>query len=242
MIIEGSVSLKAAILGNRRKINKIFIDKNKKDHDTNFIIHRANDKNIPIEFLSRDEINNIAKGRTHGGILGDVSPRTYQSIDETICENAFIVVLEGVEDPFNLGYVCRSLYSAGCCGLILRKRDWSEVESIILKSSAGAYEYINIILSENIAKTISKYKELGFNTYAAMRKNAISYLDADFTNKTLIAIGGEMRGLSSSTLNEIDQNIFIPYANDFKNALNASGAASVLGFEVFRQRNTNCDL
>lgn len=237
MILEGSVSVKAAILAGHRTITKLVVDEKKKDHDTSFILHRAKERNIPVEFLSRDKIDHIAEGKTHGGILCEASQRMYQTMEDTLEGNPFVVVVEGVEDPFNLGYIARSLYSAGCTGLILRERNWDNVEKIILKSSAGAFDYLNVVMSFDIPETIRKYKEIGFQTYAAMRKNAINYLDADYRQKVLLAIGGEMRGLSSATLKEMDQNIFIPYANDFKNALNASGAASVLGFEVFRQRN-----
>lgn len=236
MILEGSVSVKAAILAGRREITKLVVDKKKKDHDTSFLLHRAQERNIPITFASRETIDEMSEGRTHGGILCEASARVYQTKEDTLKGNPFVVLVEGVEDPFNLGYIARSLYSAGCTGLILRERKWDEAEKVILRSSAGAFDFMNVVMSVDLPEIIRFYKENGFTTYAAMRKDAISYLDADYTQKTFLAIGGEMRGLSSSTLKEVDQNIFIPYANDFRNALNASGAASVLGFEVFRQR------
>lgn len=238
MIFEGALSTKAALLGKRRKVNKIYIDKEKKDRNTTFIIQQAENKNVTVEYLLRDQIDQLCKGKTHGGICCDVEERQYQSLQEVFKKeaNPFICVLEGIEDPFNLGYALRSLYSAGCHGVILRKRDWSFVEDVIIKSSAGASEYIQWIESEDVQKEIQFCKKQGCKCYAAMRKEAISYFEADYTTPLVLAIGGEMRGLSRAVLDEVDQNVMIPYANDFKNSLNASSAVAALSFEVMRQR------
>ena len=187
--------------------------------------------------LERKEINAMAAGRTHGGLVAEASPRIYQELSECMHgKTPFLVLLEGVEDPFNLGYIIRTLYSAGCDGLILPRHDWTSAESTIAKSSAGAFEYMNIVMSDDLPKLVKDIKKQGIKTYAAMRKDAITYLEADYRQPCLLAIGGEMRGLSSAVRNEIERNIYIPYANDFRNALNAASAAAVLSFEVYRQR------
>ncbi|MFV0379785.1 MAG: TrmH family RNA methyltransferase [Anaerorhabdus sp.] len=238
MIFEGALSTKAAIISSRRKVEKIYIEKNKNDRNTRFIIDRANRKNIPIVFTSREEIDALATGKTHGGIIAVVQERKYQNLKQVLKnkENSFICVLEGIEDPFNLGYALRSLYSAGCDGVILRKRDWTNCESVIIKSSAAASEYINWIESEDLAKDIAYCKSMGCCAFAASRKNASSYFDAKFNQPLVLAIGGEIRGLSTEVLKEMDLSIYIPYANDFKNSLNASSAVAALSFEIVRQR------
>ena len=237
MLLEGNVSVKAAILGNHRKVEKLYYDKHKNDKDLNFILHRAKEKGIPCMPLEREEINAMATGRTHGGLVAQAGPRVYQELSECMHGEApFLVLLEGVEDPFNLGYIIRTLYSAGCDGLILPRHDWASAESTIAKSSAGAFEYLNIVMSDDLPQLVKDIKKQGIKTYAAMRKDAITYLEADYRKPSLIAIGGEMRGLSSAVRNEIEQNIYIPYANDFRNALNAASATAVLSFEVYRQR------
>ena len=237
MLLEGNVSIKAAILGNHRKVEKLYYDKHKNDKDLNFILQRAKEKGIPCMPLEREEINAMATGRTHGGLVAEVGPRVYQELSECMHgKTPFLVLLEGVEDPFNLGYIIRTLYSAGCDGLILPRHDWASAESTIAKSSAGAFEYMNIVMSDDLPRLVKDIKKQGIKTYAAMRKDAITYLEADYRKPSLIAIGGEMRGLSSAVRNEIEQNIYIPYANDFRNALNAASAAAVLSFEVYRQR------
>lgn len=237
MIIEGKVSVKAALLAHKRDITCIYLEENRHDKEAHFIERKAEELNVHVQKCSRDKIDEMATGRTHGGVLADVSERTYQNLEDCFDEeNPFLVLVEGVEDPFNLGYIMRSLYSAGCHGLILRKRDWHHVESTILKSSAGASEYMNIIMMDDVSEAVDICKKHGLTAYAAMRKDAIPYFEANFKQPILLCIGGEMRGLSSSVLKKIDQNIFIPYANDFRNALNAAGASAALGFEVLRQR------
>ena len=237
MLLEGNVSVKAAILGNHRKVEKLYYDKHKNDKDLNFILQRAKEKGIPCMPLEREEINAMATGRTHGGLVAQAGPRVYQELSECMHGKLpFLVLLEGVEDPFNLGYIIRTLYSAGCDGLILPRHDWASAESTIVKSSAGAFEYLNIVMSDDLPQLVKDIKKQGIMTYAAMRKDAITYLEADYRKSCLLAIGGEMRGLSSAVRNEIEQNIYIPYANDFRNALNAASAAAVLSFEVYRQR------
>ena len=236
MILEGSLSVKAAVLAGRRKVEKIYADVSKHDKDTSFILHRAQERDIEIIRAGREEIDAMASGRTHGGIICSAGPRIYQELEDVLKkEKPFIAAVEGVEDPFNLGYVIRSLYAAGCDGLLLDERDWQRAEPVILRSSAGAYEYMDIVLCDDMAKAVKTCRQKGIRCFAAMRKDAVPYDEADLKRPLLIAVGGEMRGLSSSVRNEIGNNIYIPYANDFRNALNAAGACAVLAFEVMRQ-------
>ncbi len=236
MIIEGSLSVKAAIKGNNRIVEEVIVDKTKKDKDTHYIRKLSESLDIKVRNLDRKEIDKIAVGKSHGGILAKVSNRVYQSLESCFNDLPFVALIEGIEDPFNFGYALRSLYSAGCTGVIVKKRDWTNSEETILKSSAGAFDLINIYQTEDILEAINYAKEKKCTCLAAMRKDAVSYFEADFKQPLLIAIGGEMRGLSKVVLDNVDSNIYIPYANDFRNALNASSAVGVISYEVLRQR------
>ena len=238
MILEGSISVKAALAGGHRRVNAVYMDKTRHDKESRYIRTLSKNNGVPVKEMTRGQLDETASGRTHGGVLCDAGPREYDR-KEVLFQNPcpFLAVLEGAEDPFNLGYVIRALYSGGCTGLILRTRSWEQAEPTILKSSAGAFEYLPVVMSDDPASLILEARANGIRTLAAMRRDAVPIYEADFTVPLLIAIGGEMRGLSSSVLNACEQNIYIPYANDFRNALNAAGAAAVLGFEVNRQRN-----
>ena len=237
MILEGNVSIKAAVLGGKRKTEKLYVDEKTTNKDTLWILHRAEERNIPIIRTGRETIDAMASGRTHGGLLAECGERVWQKEEDCFTDQTFIAVIEGVEDPFNLGYIARSLYSAGCTGLFLKERNWESSEPVIIRSSAGAFEAMNVVMCRDLEASVRKCRENGIHTYAAMRKDAIPYTEGDYRKDVLIAIGGEMRGLSSGVRRQIEQNIYIPYANDFRMALNAEGAAAVLGFEVLRQRN-----
>lgn len=237
MILEGMIAVKAAVLSKHYAIETVWIDQEKRDHDTAFLIRCCQQAEIPVKRVNRSEIDAMATGRTHGGIAARAQSRSYQQLSDCMQkQNPFVALAEGVEDPFNLGYLMRALYCAGCDGLILRPRDWSQCEATILKSSAGAAAWLNVVLMDP-GEAAAQCKKQGLTVYAAMRKNAIPYTEADFRKPSLLCIGGEMRGLSQAVLKQADQNIYIPYGSDFRNALNASAAAAVLGFEVLRQRS-----
>lgn len=236
MILEGKISVKAALLGGVREVRKVYISR-KPDRDTKFVIKTAQRLNVPVESITPEEAAAIASGTTHGGILAEAGPRVYQDIGDVISpEGSFVVLAEGIEDPYNLGYIMRTLYSAGCTGLIVPERSWDMSWPVMIRSSAGASEYIRLVMTKDPRAALRRLKEKGLYVYAAMREDAVSYYEADFRKDIVICLGGEMRGLSAGVLAECDRNIYIPYANDFRAALNAAGAAAALGFEVMRQR------
>ncbi|OCN04347.1 RNA methyltransferase [Erysipelotrichaceae bacterium MTC7] len=239
MLLEGNISVKAALLSPYRKVNKILIDIKKRGKDSGFIIFKAKEQNVPIEYLSREEIDSLASGKTHGGLLAEVEERTYQDITDVI-DDTFIAYVEGIEDPFNFGYIIRSLYAAGCTCIITNERNWSNAATTVTKASAGANEYMKHITTTAVEKTIKDLQNLGFNIIAAARDDtAIEMYDYDFTNKVCICIGGEKRGLSKDILEQSNQHVYIPYNTDFKNALNAVAATTILSFEVVRQRRVS---
>ncbi len=235
-ILEGNISVKAALMAEKREVYEILVDKKKKDKDTAFILRQADNRQIPIRKLEREAIDELCQGKTHGGIAAIVGEREYQTLSECIQPLSFLAIVEGVEDPYNFGYICRSLYAAGCHGMIVAQRNWSSEAGVVTKSSAGASEYLNIIPAENMQDICEELKKHDIKLFCAMREDAIEYVNANFNQSMCIAFGGEKRGLSSKILRYSDQNIYIAYGNDFKNALNGSSAVSVIAFEALRQR------
>lgn len=237
LILEGNISVKAAILANVREVFEVIVDENKNDKDTRFILAKAYEKNIPVKKISRDEIDKIADGKTHGGLIAVVGERQYQTLDHCLNhQQPFLAIIEGIEDPFNFGYICRTLYAAGCHGILVSTRNWSSAAKTVTKSSAGASEYLNIVQVEDFNETLNILHDKGITLYCAMREDAISCYEADYKQGICLAFGGEMRGLSKTILSHSDQNVFIPYQNDFKNALNGAAAVAVIAFECLRQR------
>ena len=215
-IIEGSVSVKAVLNGGKRNVSEILFDRERRDRDLSYA---------------------VATGKTHGGIIAYVGDRKYESEDELFgAENPFIVLFEGIEDPYNFGDSLRSVYAAGATGVIVPSRNWLTAASVVIKASAGASEYLPTLVSEDLGKTVLEARSRGLKVYCAERREAESLYEKDLTGPVILAVGGEMRGLSRAVLDNSDGNIFIPYGSGFRCALSASAASAVIGFEVMRQR------
>lgn len=234
--VEGALSVKAALLAGRREVAEIVIDSKKEDRDTAFIIREAGKRNVTVKRASREEIMENTSGKTHGGIYALVSERRYQSLSEEYEEGAFYCILEGIEDPFNLGYCLRSMYAAGCRAVILAARRWESAEEVIIRSSAGASEYLAVVMSSKLQEEIDFLQARGYRLVSAHRKAAESIYETDLSGKICVAVGGEMRGLSRTVLEASDRFIYIPYGKDVRVALNASSATAVIAFEINRQR------
>ncbi|QRG86208.1 RNA methyltransferase [Bulleidia sp. zg-1006] len=234
MILEGATSIKAALEAKKRVIKALYVVEKKRDRNLNYILFKAHEAGVPIHRVQREEIDALALGKTHGGLLADVSERKMDELD--IQNSSFLLVVEGVVDPFNFGYIVRTAYSAGVDGILMPEYHWHDLESVILKSSAGAFDHCPIIQSKDLAGDLKLLKQKGFTVYAGYRHQAIVYDEADYTKPSILCVGGELRGLSKQVLEQVNQAVYIPYANGFKNALNAASACSVFCFEVLRQR------
>lgn len=237
-ILEGNISIKAALLAKKRSIHKIIVDEQKHDKDTSFILHRAKEAGIEIERKERAEIDVIASGKTHGGIIAHCGERSYASLSQLVHEGEqFFALIEGVEDPFNFGYVLRALYAAGCEGVIIPPRNWTSAAGVVAKSSAGASEYLELIIAKDMDQLLQELEENNIELVCGLRKDdAINVYTYTFPKRTCLAIGGELRGLSKIVRSHSKQNIFIPYANDFRNAMTAASSTAILAFEYLRQK------
>lgn len=232
MIIEGAISVKAAINNHNRDVNTVYIDVNKKTKDFNYIRKITKLNNIELKECSKDELSNIAIGKSFGGVLADVNNRKNNDF-----EDGDIFYLDGIEDPFNLGYAMRTLYAFGVKNVLLSKRDYSEMETQLLKSSAGAYDMLNIKVVEDEIYQIKELKNKGYYLYGLYRgDNSSDIFDVQFKTKSLFMLGGEKRGISSELLNLCDEYLYISYGSDFRNSLNACGALDVVATLLYSQR------
>ncbi|MGL5978206.1 MAG: TrmH family RNA methyltransferase [Erysipelotrichaceae bacterium] len=235
-VFEGNIAVKAAIQAQRRTVLEVIVDEKKHDKDTKFIIGKAHELGLTVTKKTRAQIDAIAKGKTHGGVLARVEDISY--VDAMDYANTdFIALVEGIEDPFNFGYICRSLYAAGCKMILVQERNWMESADVVAKSSAGASEYLPMAIYSE--ETLLALKAAGFQFVCGNRKDATDVFEADLSGKILLGVGGEMRGLSKNVAALADLNVFIPYENDFRNSLNGASATSVLAFEIFRQKRKN---
>lgn len=236
-IVEGNISVKAVLLAKRRTIETILVDVKKKDRDTAFILKKAKEYGVAVQKTNREEIDALAQGKTHGGLIAICNERCFQEINEVIQkDDVFLALIEGVEDPFNFGYILRTLYAAGCDGVIIPERNWTSAAGVVTKASAGASEYLNLIVAKDMEQLLQTMKQNNIQLVCGQRSDAISLYDYTFPNRVCLAIGGEMRGLSKRVQQYSDQNVYIPYRQDFRNAMTAAASTAIFAFELVRQR------
>ena len=187
--------------------------------------------------MAAEEIEALALGTSHGGILAVCSPRSFPAASaENLPEKGFYVMLEGIEDPYNFGYCLRSLYAAGVTGIILENHNWTGVSGIVARASAGASEMFDMRISEDFAETAKAFRAAGYKFAVADKsEKSRSIYDCALKFPLLLAVGGERRGNTKAALEVADEIIELDYGRDFPAALSAASAASVIAFEIFRQ-------
>ena len=231
--IEGAISIKAALFNLKREVFKIIISKNKMKPDFKYIITEAEKKGVPISILEENEFNNYPNYKHTGGIIAEVGDYKHRDINYETLEGWY-VYLQGIEDPFNFGYCLRSLYAAGCSGVFVDERNWLIALSTVIKSSAGASEYLPIYQIK--PNSLNIFKSKGYKLVGAYRNvNSTPIHKMKFPDKFLLVVGGEKRGISRVVLNQLDYNIYIEYAVDFKMALNGSSAVSIIAFNILNE-------
>ena len=246
IIIEGKISVKAVLRSKYRKVLTIFYDvaklqrsrNTKKVRSLKRILELASTKDIKIEAVDHAWFEKNARGKTHGGMAALVSQRTYQNPSELLESNSTIVFyLDGIEDPYNLGHTIRSLYAAGMDAIIMEQRNWLNADSIIIKSSAGTSELMPIALVKNLESTMDSFKSNDYTIACTVKEKGQVIYQTKLPLPLFIVIGGEKRGIKPSLLEEADLRLTIPYGREFAKSLALNSAATIIGFEILRQRS-----
>ena len=240
-ILEGMTSISALLNSNGvndRKIEKVLIDRAKrksKSAQIGFLTAKSHELGFPVEFVDSAEIDVLAVGNTHGGILALCTPRTIPTLSaEDIQPNQFYVYLEGIEDPYNFGYAIRSLYAAGVSGIVLPPRNWMSAGGVVARASAGASECLPIFQADG-EDAVKLFKEAKYTVLCAGIRDSVSVFEEHFPYPVLLVVGGEKRGISRALLDAADHIVRIDYGRDFSGSLSAASAATVMAFEIFRQ-------
>lgn len=229
------------LLASGRDIEKVYIQYGDREGSVNLLLGIASERKLPIHEVERAKLDSIACGGNHQGIIAIAAERNYASVEEILNyadekgEAPFIIILDGVEDPHNLGALIRSAECAGAHGVIIPKRRAVGLTSTAVKASAGAAEHMRVAKVTNIASTIDELKERGLWFYAA-DMDGNSYYDTDFSGGVALVMGSEGYGISRLVKEKCDFVVSIPLYGSV-NSLNVSCAGAVLMTEVARQRN-----
>ena len=232
-------------LKSGRRIDRILILKDA-EGSVRKIIGMAREKGIIISYAERSTLDRVTGGAPHQGVAAYASDFEYCEPEDILNaaaekgEPPFIVVLDGIEDPHNLGAIMRTADAAGAHGVIIPKRRAATVTAAAEKSSAGASAYIRVARVSNIAQTLQYLKREGVWT-AAVDMDGASYIQTDLSGAIALVIGGEGSGVSRLVKETCDFCVSIPMKGGV-NSLNASNAAAILMYEVLRSRSDGARL
>lgn len=238
--VEGRNSV-IELLESGRDINKIFIAEGEKHGSINKIMSMAKTKKVIVTEISKAKLNQMAQTENHQGVIAIVPPFDYCEVEDILKEaqarkeQPFILILDGIEDPHNLGSIIRTAETAGVHGIIIPKRRAASVNSTVNKVSAGAVEHMKIARVNNINETIEYLKENGVWIYGTDMHTDKYYYDEDYKGSVAIVIGSEGFGMSRLVKENCDFLIKIPMKGKIT-SLNASVSAGIVMYEAVKQR------
>lgn len=238
--IEGRNPVIEALKADR-EIEKIIIAKGTKEGSINKIVAMARDKKIMIQNVDRAKLDGMSDTKSHQGVIAIAAAYKYKTVDDILNlakvrdEEPFIIILDQIEDPHNLGAIIRTAESAGAHGLIIPERRSVGVTAVVAKTSAGAIEYLPVAKVTNISDTIEKLKKLNIWVYGADVDGENYYYEKDLRGSIALVIGNEGKGMSRIVKEKCDFLVKIPMKGKVS-SLNASVAASILIYDVVRQR------
>jgi 23S rRNA (guanosine2251-2'-O)-methyltransferase len=229
------------VLKSDRDIDKILVQKGEVEGSIRKIIGDAKQQGIVVQEVEKAKLDEVCSMEKHQGVVAFVAAKKYVEIDEMLNdakakgEDPFIVILDNIQDPHNLGAIIRSAHNAGVHGIIIPKRRAAGLTSTVAKTSAGALEYMKIAKVSNISQTIEDLKKKGIWVACGDMDGEIMYTD-NMKGPIGIVIGSEGEGVSKNVKAKCDFVVSIPMYGKVS-SLNASVAASLMVYEVVRQRN-----
>ena len=238
-IIAGRNPVMEAIRSGR-SIESILVAKGERSGSVVAIIAKAKQKNIPIKDVDSKKLDFLAKGVNHQGIVAQCAVKEYSTLEDIFAlaeergESPFIIVLDKIEDPHNLGAIIRTAECAGAHGVIIPERRSAGLSYTVEKTSAGALEYMPVVRVKNISAVLQKLKDKGIWVYGA-DMDGEHYKKVNFDGAVALVIGNEGKGISPLVAKDCDVIVSLPMKGKI-NSLNASVAAGILMYEIADKR------
>jgi 23S rRNA (guanosine2251-2'-O)-methyltransferase len=227
-----------------RAFDRIVIARGRRDTRVEEIVRLAREKNIPVRFEERGQLDRLADSKDHQGIVALAAARAAATLEDILAaansasghgEKGLVVLLDGVEDPHNLGAIIRTALAAGAHGVVIPERRAAGLTDTVARASAGALSHLPVAKVTNLARTMEELKGAGYWLIGLDERSDRSYTQADYTSPVGIVLGGEGKGLHELTRKRCDFVVSLPTTGPVK-SLNVSVAAGVVLFEAVRQR------
>jgi len=231
-------------LDAQRPFDRIVIAKGRQDTRVEEIVQLARKQNIPVRFEDRRELDRLANSKDHQGVVALAAARAAATLEDILAaanhgtghgSKGLIVLLDGVEDPHNLGAIIRTSLAAGAHGVVIPERRAAGLTDAVARSSAGALAHLPVAKVTNLAQTMEELKGAGYWLVGLDERADKSYTEVDYKSPVGIVLGGEGQGLHELTRKRCDFVVSLPTSGPVK-SLNVSVAAGVVLFEVLRQR------
>jgi len=222
--------------------DRIVIAKGRQDSRIENIVQLARQRGIAIRFEDRGQLDRLANSRDHQGVVAIAAARAAATLEDILeranhakGQQGLIVLLDGIEDPHNLGAIIRTALAAGAHGMVIPERRAAGLTDTVGRTSAGALAHLPIAKVTNLAQTMEELKKAGYWLVGLDENGEKSYTEVDYTSPTGIVMGGEAKGLHELTRKRCDFVVSLPTSGPIK-SLNVSVATGVVLFEALRQR------
>lgn len=239
--IEGRIPVLEALRAGR-EINKLFVAKGAKEGSIREVLGVARDAGVIIQEVDRVRLDQLAEGRNHQGVIAMAAAHTYAEVEDIFAKAAaagqdpLILVLDGIEDPQNLGSLLRTADAAGAHGVIIPERRAAGLTETVAKVSAGAVEYVPVARVTNIGRTLDDLKEKGVWVVGTHQDAKELYHQARLTGPLAVVIGGEGKGIGRLVSEKCDFMVRLPMLGHVT-SLNAAVAGAILVYEIRKQRD-----
>ena len=223
-----------------KTIDKLYVQDGLKDGPIQTILREAKKRDVKVNFVEKDRLNGMSATGHHQGVIAIAASYSYAEVEDILAKAAekgeppFIIILDGVEDPYNLGAIVRTANQAGAHGVIIPKNRAVGLTASVARTSAGALNYTPVAKVTNIARTMEDLKKQGLWCVCADMDGTVMY-DLDLTGPIGLVIGNEGSGVSELVKKNCDFIASIPMKGEI-DSLNASVAAGILSYEIVRQR------
>ena len=228
------------LLKSGHSVNKIFFAEGALDGSAQKIFALAKTAGVVVEFLRREKLDKLCGGK-HQGVAALAASADYSTVEEILStaesrnEAPFVILLDELEDPQNFGAILRTAEAVGVHGVIIPKRRSVRLNATVFKTSAGAAEYVKVATVTNVAQTLKHLREIGLKIVGADMNATVDFMHADLSGAIVLVVGSEGKGMRRLTRESCDLLVKIPMVGKI-NSLNASAAAAVLMYEIFRRR------
>ena len=217
-----------------RPVDRVLIVKGAGGPRLQELIELCRERGIPVRFESRDQLDRAAGSAAHQGVVAFAAAEKYATLDSTAAHGGLHVVLDGVEDPHNLGAIVRTAHAAGAAAVVIPERRAAPLTDVVSRAAAGALAYLPVVRVGNINRALEDLKKRGYWIYGLDERGDQAYDQTDYTTPTAIVLGGEGRGLHELVAKHCDFRVRIPMSGGVA-SLNVSVAAGVVLFEWKRK-------